>query len=68
MLSDSSICYSYNGVSGITKVDKFGFFLWSQDSIIHHHSINKDNDENIWVCSYLREPKHIYFKGKIYFK
>ena len=26
MLSDSSICYSYNGVSGITKVDKFGFF------------------------------------------
>ena len=43
MLSDSSICYSYNGVSGITKIDKFGFLLWSQDSIIHHHSINKDN-------------------------
>ena len=65
MLSDSSICYSYNGVSGITKVDKFGSFLWSQDSIIHHHSVNKDKDENIWVCSYLREPKkHIYFKGK----
>ena len=37
MLSDSSICYSFNGVSGITKVDKLGSFLWAQDSIIHHH-------------------------------
>jgi len=62
---DTSLCYSFNGVSGITKIDKNGDTLWDQNQIIHHHSMNLDSAGNIWACSYIREPKgHIFFKGE----
>ena len=63
LFSDSSLCYSFNGVSGITKIDKLGNVIWQQEDIIHHHSMQIDEDENIWACAYVREPNgHIFYK------
>ena len=45
------LCYSFNGVSGITKIDKLGNVVWKQEGIIHHHSMQIDEDENIWACA-----------------
>ena len=63
LFSDSSLCYSINGVSGITKIDKLGNVIWQQEGIIHHRSMQIDEDENIWACAYVREPNgHIFYK------
>ena len=55
MLSDSSLCYSFNGGSGLIKIDSLSKVIWKQDSIIHHHSLNVDSDGNIWACAYQKE-------------
>ena len=55
LMDDNSICYSFNGASGVFKIDKNGNKLWAQNDIIHHHSMNKDSIGNIWVCSYLTD-------------
>jgi hypothetical protein len=64
LMPDTSLCYSYNGVTGLRKVDKDGEEIWRQDSIAHHHSINLDSTGNIWACSYTKENgAFIIYKG-----
>jgi len=63
-LPDTSLCYSYNGVTGLRMIDKQGKEVWRQDSIAHHHSLNLDSAGNIWACSYSRENgDFIIYKG-----
>ena len=64
LMPDSSLCYSYNGVTGLRMIDWNGSELWRQDSIAHHHSLNLDSAGNIWACSYTREnDAFIIYKG-----
>lgn len=64
LFSDKSLAYSFTGATGLIKVDSTGNRLWSQDSIIHHHSLNFDHENNIWACAHLREPqRYIPYKG-----
>ena len=64
LLSDTSLCYSYNGVTGLRLIDKAGKEIWRQDSIAHHHSLNLDSAGNIWACTYTKENgAFIIYKG-----
>ncbi len=65
LLENKSIVYSYNGVTGIFKIDSTGKQLWKQTEIAHHHSLNLDADSNIWACSYSKEENgnFIVYKG-----
>ncbi|NND76726.1 MAG: hypothetical protein HKN39_00905 [Flavobacteriales bacterium] len=66
MLPDKSLVYSNNGGTGLFRADSLGNIIWYQDSIIHHHSMNLDNDGNLWACSYIRDPDpaiHIGYRG-----
>lgn len=49
---DKSLVYSFSSVSGLKRIDSLGNFIWKQDSIHHHHSMNKDRNGDIWVCSF----------------
>lgn len=64
LMPDSSLCYSFNGETGIIKVDWAGNELWRQEKIAHHHSMNLDSAGNIWACTYTRENgDFIIYKG-----
>lgn len=64
ILDDGSLCYSFNGVTGLVTIDREGKELWRQDSIAHHHSLNLDSAGNIWACSYTKENgDFIIYKG-----
>jgi hypothetical protein len=75
LLPNRSLCYSFNGTSGLYAIDSASNIIWKQDSIVHHHAMNLDSSGNIWACSYRRENKgHIIYKGhyllngqKVYF-
>ncbi len=66
LLPNKSLCFSYNGKTGLTKLDSAGNVLWKQDQIAHHHSLNVDSAGHIWACSYTREKdsSFIIFKGR----
>lgn len=68
MLSDSSLVYSFNGASGIKRIDKNNKLIWAQDSIEHHHSFNLDHQGNIWLCSSdLPNPTYgIVYRGTVF--
>lgn len=64
LFPDKSICYSFNGGSGLCKIDSLGNEVWRQDSIVHHHSLNFDIENNIYACAQLRDPnQHFNYKG-----
>lgn len=64
LFPDKSLCYSFNGVSGFTKIDSMGRIIWEQNEIVHHHSANLDAEGNIWACSYAKDSaKYILYKG-----
>jgi hypothetical protein len=65
MFEDKSLCYSFNGVTGLRKIDSTGNLIWKQDSIAHHHSMNLDSSGNIWACSYTKDNQgFIVYRGK----
>lgn len=65
LLTNKEIVYSYNGVSGLIKIDSSGNEIWKQTKMAHHHSLNLDSAGNIWACSYKKENKaFIIYKGK----
>lgn len=47
-----SLVYSFDGVSGLRRIDSLSKTVWKQDSIHHHHSMNLDSHGDIWICSY----------------
>lgn len=57
LLPNKALCYSFNGVTGLRKIDSTGKLLWKQDSIAHHHALNLDSAGNVWACSYTKESK-----------
>ncbi len=64
LLDNHSLCYSFNGVTGLTAIDSAGNELWKQNSFAHHHSLNLDSSGNIWACSYTKEKgDFIIYKG-----
>lgn len=65
MLSDSSLIYSLNGVTGIIKIDKDSERLWKQDSVGHHHAFNMGSDNTFWATTYNKDKgEHIYYGAK----
>ncbi|CAI8350120.1 MAG: Uncharacterised protein [Owenweeksia sp. TMED14] len=59
---DQSIVYASIGVPGIFRINKDSEKIWDQPKIISHHSLNRDNNNNIWLCTYptlnIKEPKY----------
>ncbi|MGW8315748.1 MAG: arylsulfotransferase family protein [Bacteroidales bacterium] len=49
---DKSLVYSFSSISGLQRIDSLGNLIWRQDSLHHHHSMNKDKHGDIWVCSF----------------
>lgn len=47
-----NLVYSFSSVSGLKRIDSLGNIIWKQDSIRHHHSMNKDKNGDIWICSF----------------
>ena len=65
MLSDSSLIYSLNGVTGLIKIDKNSERLWKQDTIAHHHAINLGVDGTFWANTYTKDKsEHIYYGAR----
>ena len=65
LLPNKEIVYSYNGVTGLIKIDSLGNQIWKQPKMAHHHSLNLDSIGNIWACSYRKENgAFIIYKGK----
>lgn len=65
LLPNKEIVYSYNGVTGLIKIDSLGNQMWKQPKMAHHHSLNLDSAGNIWACSYKKENgAFIIYKGK----
>jgi hypothetical protein len=56
---------------GIKRIDSLSNVLWQQDSIKQHHSMNRDADGKIWICSYENGINGIgYYKqngGEVFF-
>ena len=52
MYEDSSLIYSCNRTTGFRRIDKNSELIWEQDSIISHHSLEKDHEGNVWGCTY----------------
>lgn len=52
VLQDKSLVYSFDGVSGLIRIDSRTNRIWKQDSIIPHHSMNLDHNGDIWICSF----------------
>lgn len=64
LLPDKSLCYSFNGVTGLRKIDSLSNVVWKQDTIAHHHALNLDSAGNIWACSYTKQgSQFIIYKG-----
>ena len=53
---EKSLVYSFDGVSGIRRIDSLKNIIWKQDSVYAHHSMNLDSNGDIWICSW--EPVH----------
>jgi hypothetical protein len=65
LLDNKEIVYSFNGVTGLIKIDSTGKEIWRQPHMAHHHSLNLDSAGNIWACAYKRENSlFIIYKGK----
>ena len=67
LLPDSSLVYSLNGFTGLFCVDKDGQRRWTQDSIPHHHGLNRGPEGHIWACSYTRDKRgrFIVYRGQM---
>jgi len=66
LLPHKEIIYSFNGVTGLFKIDSLSNQIWKQTSIAHHHSITQDSTGNIWVCSYNKEKNSFIMYGGKY--
>ena len=49
---DKSLIYSFDGVSGLRRIDSLTNIIWKQDSVYAHHSMNLDSNGDIWICSF----------------
>ncbi len=64
MYEDSSLIYSVNQTSGFRRIDKDSKLIWEQDSIVSHHSLEIDQNGDVWGCTYPREiGQYIIFKN-----
>lgn len=52
VFKDKSLVYSFEGFSGLRRIDSLGNLIWKQDSVYAHHSMNLDSAGNIWICSF----------------
>lgn len=55
LMEDSCLIYAFTYRSGVYKIDPLGELIWSQDSVIAHHSMELDSNGDLWICS--QEPK-----------
>jgi hypothetical protein len=51
MFQNKDLIYFYTDKTGLRKIDSSGNMIWSQDSILAHHSLNPDSSGNLWVCT-----------------
>lgn len=64
MYEDSSIIYSCNQTTGFKRINKDSEIMWEQDSIVSHHSLEKDHNGNVWGPTYNRElNQFLWFKS-----
>ncbi len=52
LLPDKSVIFGFDGFSGLMKIDSLCNLIWSQDSVQVHHSMNLDNNGDVWVCTF----------------
>jgi len=52
LLPDKDLVYSFEGVSGLRRIDSLGKLRWKQDSVYAHHAMNLDSEGNIWICGF----------------
>tara|TARA_B100001063_G_scaffold15856_1_gene12232 strand:+ start:3104 stop:4381 length:1278 start_codon:yes stop_codon:yes gene_type:complete len=50
--NNNSIVYATIGIPGVFCIDESSKEIWKQKKIISHHSINKDHNNNVWLCTY----------------
>lgn len=62
LFPEKSLVYSFDGVSGLMRIDSLTNMIWKQDSIYPHHSMNLDSKGDIWMCSF--EP--VYYATGLY--
>lgn len=62
LFPEKSLVYSFDGVSGLMRIDSLTNLMWKQDSIYPHHSMNLDSKGDIWMCSF--EP--VYYATGLY--
>lgn len=62
LLPGKDLVYFFSGATGLRRIDSLGNIAWQQDTILAHHSMETDSDENIWVCTF--EP--IYYANGLY--
>jgi len=55
MYEDSSLIYSCNQTTGFRRIDRDSKPIWEQDSIVSHHSLEKDHNGDVWGCTYNKE-------------
>jgi len=48
---NKDLVYFFDMTTGLRRIDSTGNVLWTQDSILVHHSLNEDIDGNLWMCS-----------------
>jgi len=51
LFPEKNLVYSYAGKS-LQRIDSMSNVIWKQDSIWVHHSMNLDNEGNIWACTF----------------
>lgn len=52
LFPDKSLVFSFDGVSGLRRIDSLSNVIWQQDSLYAHHSMNLDSKGDIWICTF----------------
>jgi hypothetical protein len=62
LMEDDHVIYASIGVPGVFCIDESSKMKWKQDQVISHHSLNRDHNNHIWLCTYptlkAKEPKY----------
>jgi hypothetical protein len=62
LFPEKSLVFSFEGVSGLRRIDSLANLIWKQDSVYAHHSLTMDSKGDLWICSF--EP--VYYATGLY--
>lgn len=65
LLPDHSIIVAFDQSFNLLRIDKNSKVMWRNQDQMYHHSLNLDDDSNIWACtSFSRSFKNDYMDNK----